>query len=119
MIHYNKKLRQPACNLRNQQTKAERLLWSQLRRRQIHDCQFNRQKPLNGYIVDFYCAAANLVIELDGAYHFEADQLAYDAERTAILEALDLQVIRFTNQQVLNELDRTVQIIKAVVASRL
>ena len=119
MIHYNKKLRQPSCNLRSQQTKAERLLWLQLRRKQIHNCQFNRQKPLAGYIVDFYSATAKLVIELDGAHHFEVDQLAYDTERTAILEALDLKVIRFTNQQVFNEPDKTVQVISNVVLSRL
>ena len=111
MLKYNKNLRQAACHLRNRQTEAERLLWSQLRRKQIHGLQFYRQKPLSGFIVDFYCPAANLVIELDGGHHCEENQRAYDTERTYALESLGLKVIRFTNQQIMENLNQSVVVI--------
>lgn len=65
MQPYKSTLKLFARNLRNNMTDAEQLLWSKLRRKQILGVQFYRQKPLANYIVDFYCAAANLVIELD------------------------------------------------------
>ena len=76
-------------------------MWSEiLRRRQLTGFKFLRQKPIDGYIVDFYCAALALVIEIDGDSH--ADKAEYDAERTRILNAYDLQVIRYTNDEVLS-----------------
>ena len=70
-----------------------------LRRRQLVGFKFLRQKPIDGYIVDFYCAALGLVIEIDGNSH--ADKADYDAERTRILNTYGLWVIRYTNNDVL------------------
>lgn len=82
-------------------TPAEAKMWSEiLRRRQLVGFKFLRQKPIDGYIVDFYCAALGLVIEIDGDSH--AEQIEYDAERTRILNAYGLQVVRYTNAEVLS-----------------
>lgn len=79
---------------------------------------FSRQKPLAGYITDFHCAKAKLVIELDGSQHFEEQHRLNDAERTRVLEALGLEVLRFDNRQVLLELDGVVEVITKVVGER-
>ncbi|WML92152.1 endonuclease domain-containing protein [Thiothrix lacustris] len=85
---------------RKNPTPAEYKMWSGiLRRRQLTGFKFLRQKPIDGYIVDFYCAALALVIEIDGDSH--ADRAEYDAERTRILHAYGLQVIRYTNDEIL------------------
>jgi very-short-patch-repair endonuclease len=105
--------------LRSNLTDAEQLLWSKLRRKQILGVQFYRQKPLANYIVDFYCAAANLVIELDGSQHFEPDHQASDAERDRALESLGLLVLRFDNRQIMQELDAVMQVIFEAVEKRI
>ncbi len=88
MLPYNKALKPLSRSLRSALTQAEQRLWERVRRKQIAGVQFYRQKPLAGYIVDFYCASANLVIELDGSQHMEADAQAYDLHRTQVLEGL-------------------------------
>lgn len=80
--------------------------------------QFYRQKPLANYIIDFYCAVARLVIELDGDQHFEPDARADDAQRTRSLEALDLQVLRFDNRQMLSEMDEAMKVIDEMVKAQ-
>ncbi|MFA5837503.1 MAG: DUF559 domain-containing protein [Bellilinea sp.] len=87
--------------MRKNATDAEALLWQLLRDRQFLGYKFRRQHPIAGFIADFYCHEAHLIIELDGAGHAEDSQASYDTERTQNLEALGLQVIRFWNQQVL------------------
>ncbi len=97
---YHDKLVALARVNRKNPTPAEHKMWSEiLRRRQLTGFKFLRQKPIDGYIVDFYCAALAVVIEIDGDSH--ADKAEYDAERTRILNAYDLQVIRYTNDEVL------------------
>ncbi|ALQ50706.1 endonuclease domain-containing protein [Nitrosomonas ureae] len=111
MQPYKSTLKPFSRTLRSNLTDAEQLLWSKLRRKQILGVQFYRQKPLANYIVDFYCAAANLVIELDGSQHFEPDHQASDAERDRILESLGLRVLRFDNRQVMQELDAVMRVV--------
>ncbi len=118
MQPYKKTLKPFSQTLRKNQTEAEQILWSRLRRKQILDVQFYRQKPLLNYIVDFYCAAANLVIELDGSQHFEPQAQEYDNERTKQLETLDLRVIRFTNAQIFNELENVMEVIYGEIRTR-
>jgi very-short-patch-repair endonuclease len=98
-------LKPRARELRNAMTWHEQALWSRIRRKQLSGAQFYRQKVLAGYIVDFYCPAAALVIELDGCQHKREDAIAYDHERTRTLNALGLAVLRFDNTQVRNDLD--------------
>ncbi|MEY4750717.1 MAG: hypothetical protein RIQ60_2931 [Pseudomonadota bacterium] len=71
--------------------------------------QFYRQKPIAGYIVDFYCAAVRLVVELDGSQHAEPDAADYDRQRTEVLQSLGLRVLRFDNRQVLTEMEAVLQ----------
>jgi len=89
-------------------TDAEKLLWSKLRSKQILGLQFYRQKPILNYIVDFYCPAANLVIECDGSQHFTDDGLEADRVRDKALAQLGLKVLRFDNGQVMGQINDAV-----------
>ncbi len=86
-----------ARKLRNNQTDAEKRLWSCLRNRQLHGYKFRRQYPVGPYIVDFICLNKGLIIELDGGQHLE--QEAYDARRTLFLNQKKFKVIRFWNNE--------------------
>jgi very-short-patch-repair endonuclease len=90
--------------LRKEMTRAEKALWGILRSRKLHNFKFRRQHPVQSYIADFFCHQAGLVIELDGDIHENKDIAENDNERTAQLEAQGLVVIRFTNDEVLNDL---------------
>ena len=95
---HNKTLVPNARNLRKNMTKEERHLWYDFLR--SYPVKFLRQKPIGNYIVDFYCAAAKLVIELDGSQHYEPENILKDAIRTARLEEFDLQILRIPNNAV-------------------
>jgi len=92
--------------LRKSMTRAEKVLWEKLRRKQLEGIRFRRQHPINIFIVDFYCHQANLVIEIDGGIHNETDQLERDENRTCELENFGLKVIRFTNEEVINQTEK-------------
>jgi len=96
-------VKQFARNLRREQTPAESRLWWHLRNRQFHGWKFRRQVPIEGYIADFVCIDAKLIIEVDGGQH--AQNTPRDAERSAHLERLGFVVIRFWNQDVLKNTD--------------
>jgi very-short-patch-repair endonuclease len=89
-------------------TDAERLLWSKVRMRQLKDFIFYRQKPIGVYIADFYCPRAKLVIEVDGGQHFKDDNIEYDRLRNEYLASLGLRVLRFTNTEVLGNIEGVV-----------
>ena len=90
-----------ARQLRKSLTDAERVLWNILRNRQVLGYRFRRQAPIGPYIVDFVCFENRLVIEVDGGQHVE--QADYDADRTGWLEGAGYRVMRFWNNQVLEE----------------
>ena len=92
-----------ARELRKSMTDAERKLWQGLRLRQMHGHKFRRQFSLGRYIVDFICLEARLIVEVDGGQH--ADEKYGDAQRDALLTAQNFRVLRYWNNQVLNELD--------------
>ena len=98
---------------RGEPTPAEALLWERLRRKQIHGERFRRQYVFERFIVDFYCPAALLVVEVDGEIHQQ--QKDYDAFRTEFLEALGLQVVRFTNDEVFDDIEHVVEQIELLV----
>jgi very-short-patch-repair endonuclease len=103
--------RQFARALRQQMTRAEDILWRSLRGSRFEGAKFRRQVPIDRYVVDFYCHAAKLVVELDGKQHeWFAD---YDSGRTEILERLGIRVIRFTNDEVCNDVDAVLARIRA------
>jgi very-short-patch-repair endonuclease len=87
------------------------LLWYRIRRKQLCDVQFYRQKPIANYIVDFYAPTIKLVIEVDGGQHFENKHLEYDSKRDNHLLTLGLNVLRFDNLQVLTSIDNVLEAI--------
>ena len=118
MQPYKKSLKKNARNLRNHPTDAELKLWLHLRHKQILETQFNRQKPILNYIVDFYCAKARLVIELDGDQHMEPINQLKDQKRDKALKELGLTVLRFSNREVLMETDSVLSVIYATVEAK-
>lgn len=106
-----------ARRMRRKPTPAEAVMWSHLRARRLGGHKFRRQHPIDPYIVDFYCAQAGLVVEIDGDIH--ARQAEYDRARTAWLEKKGLRVIRFTNTQVEQNLNGVLEDILAQVESLL
>lgn len=113
-IKKNSQLLERAKELRREMTPQERKLWYCFLRR--YPVKIYKQRIIDSFIADFYCASARLVIEVDGSQHYTEDGLAYDAARTKCLEKYELKVIRFSNKQidrgfqsVCNEIDRNIQ----------
>ena len=99
MYKHNKSIVPLAKNLRKNMTKEEKHLWYDFLR--THPARFIRQKALGPYIVDFYCAVAKLVIELDGSQHFSDEHFEYDVKRTEFLgKEYGIRVVRFTNIEI-------------------
>lgn len=96
---------QYARSLRRQPTEAETLLWRLLRNRRLGGFKFRRQYPVDKYILDFYCPAKHLAVELDGGGHAEPDQAHHDSERTAYLHSQGIRVLRFWNPDVLQQFE--------------
>ncbi|MBC7876789.1 MAG: endonuclease domain-containing protein [Anaerolineales bacterium] len=102
-----------AKELRHEPTPAEAKLWSQLRGNRLNGISFRRQHAIGPYIADFCSPKIKLIIELDGSQHLEQEQ--YDTERTAFLESLGYKVIRFWNNDVVNNMDSVLTFILNVV----
>lgn len=117
MLYYNQKNKTNSRNLRSNQTDAEILLWSRIRRRQIKNVQFYRQKPIGNFIVDFYAPSAKLVIEVDGGQHFDETYIEQDKKRDWYLKQLNLKVLRFDNLEVLQSIDNVLQAIFEEITS--
>ena len=101
-----------ARELRHPQTDAEGQLWARVRNRQL-GVHFRRQQPIWRFIADFFCASARLIIEIDGDSHAEPNQLEYDAARSNWLETRGYRVVRFTNAEVMNQLNGVLEAIAA------
>jgi very-short-patch-repair endonuclease len=86
--------------LRLSPTSAEAVLWEQIRDRRLGGLKFRRQHPWHGYVLDAFCPAARLVIELDGAVHLSQEQSRLDADRQTLLESEGIRVLRFRNEEV-------------------
>ena len=108
MLPYNKKLKQYSRELRKNMTDAERFLWSKIRMKQLNDYQFYRQRIVGDYIVDFFCYSARLVIEVDGGQHYSKKGAETDKIRDDYLRYLGLKVLRFTDTDVLKNIDGVV-----------
>jgi very-short-patch-repair endonuclease len=98
IIPYRKDLKEKARSLRKQMTLPEVLLWNKLKNFQMMGYDFDRQKPLDSYIVDFYCKDLQLVIEIDGDYHNQSDAAEYDYQRQEKLELFGLKFLRFSER---------------------
>ncbi|AJY47711.1 endonuclease domain-containing protein [Martelella endophytica] len=102
--------------LRRNETDAEKVLWRELRNRNLNGFKFTRQYPIGPFIADFACREKTLVIELDGAQH--ADNMR-DMERTRYINSAGFSVIRFWNEEVLREREDTLETIVAILEERL
>ena len=114
---HNKQLVPLAKQLRKEMTKEERHLWYDFLR--SYPVRFSRQKVLGKYIADFYCSEAQLIIELDGSQHYEADVIQKGADRTAFLEGYGLTVIRIPNNEVKRNFRGVCEYIDATVKQSL
>ena len=101
-----------ARELRKKMTPAEIELWNHLKNKQILGLRFRRQHPIDIFIVDFYCHNIRLVIELDGGIHNNPENTEHDKNRTAELERFGIKVIRFNNEEVMDDAEKVVRIIK-------
>ena len=102
-----------ARTLRRQQTRAEQLLWSRLRNRQLEGCKFRRQQVIGPCIVDFLSVQPKLIIEVDGGQH--AGWALQDAQRTGCLQRIGYQVLRYCNDQVLRDVEPVIESIRAAL----
>lgn len=94
-----------AKQLRKRMTPAEILMWDKLKNKQFKGYKFRRQHPIHHFIVDFYCHALKLIIEIDGKYHDSEEQKKEDLNRTELLQFQGLKEIRFSNEEVIHDMD--------------
>ncbi len=94
-------------------TKAEIILWSKLKGKQLKDLKFRRQYGINNYVGDFYCPELKLAIELDGDVHGYTSRIAYDKQRQREIEVLGIKVLRYTNNDVIKNLESVLSDITA------
>ena len=98
-----------ANELRKNMTEAEDKLWQRLRNRKLNNLKFRRQHPVNKFIADFFCTEKELIIEVDGGIHNDPDAKEHDENRTYELEQFGLKIIRFTNEEVMNDIDKVLE----------
>ncbi len=115
-VHYNRNLKQRARDLRKNGTLSEALLWQQLKGRQILGYKFTRQKPIDNYIVDFYCPSIKLAIEIDG--HSHDQKIDQDIWRQNQLEILGIKFLRFTDEDVKKNMNAVLMKIKDELGGR-
>jgi very-short-patch-repair endonuclease len=114
---YNPVFLKKSRELRKNMTRQEKHLWYDFLRN--YSAKFYRQRAIDWYIVDFYCAKAHLAIELDGGQHMENESREYDRLRTKILEKYDVEVLRFTNTDIDKRFDAVCTVIDRTVQERL
>jgi len=107
----NPSTHQHAKELRGRTTEAEQKLWALLRNRQLKGKKFRRQHAIAGYVADFYCHEAKLVIELDGNIHTTREAKAYDHSRTVLLKEMGITVLRFWNSELITDPAKVLQTI--------
>ena len=104
--------------LRNNPTAAETVLWRHLQGRQVLGKKFRRQYSVGRYIVDFFCVECDIAVELDGAPHFRELKTDYEGERTALLEELGIELVRFENRMVHENIEAVLETIREAIRSR-
>lgn len=115
--YYSKlELKERRRQLRLNMTKAEKILLNHLNRKQIQGCRFLRQFSIENFIVDFFCPALNLAIEIDGSSHLTPKEIEYDSDRQEGLESLKITFLRFINDEVYFDLDNVVKDIELKVS---
>jgi very-short-patch-repair endonuclease len=110
-IYYNPKLKKLSRKLRKESTLSEVLLWQRIKRRQIKEYQFSRQKPIGNYIVDFYCSKLRLAIEIDGRSH--EHKTAEDKVRQERIERMGIRFLRFQDRAIKKNIENVVRTLEA------
>jgi cyclase len=115
-MHYgaSKQIFQNAYALRKDMTEAEKKLWERLCKNQL-GVKIRRQHPLLNYVADFYCHQVKLIIEIDGGIHLVKENKEYDKSRDEVMTQYELKILRFTNNDVLNDIDNVVGKIKNTI----
>ena len=113
----NKELKELSTKLRNDATPEENKLWFEFLR--TYPVQFNRQRIVGNYILDFYCAKAKLVVEIDGSQHYENKGILYDSKRTDYLEEFGLYILRFSNLEINEKFYEVCTVIDEAVKKRI
>lgn len=112
IIPYNPKLKELARQLRNNSTKAEVFLWQKLKRKQMYGYDFHRQKPIDNYILDFFCNELMLGIEVDGYSHQIIEVFENDEKKTVKMNDLGITILRFSDKQIFNDMDNVLRAIE-------
>ena len=107
----NSSTKRTAAMLRRNMTLAELILWKKLKDRKIFNTKFRKQHPISFFIVDFYCHEYKLVVEVDGEIHNEQELIEHDLNRTAELNKYEIEILRFTNDQVIYKIDWVIKIV--------
>ncbi|MBD0368129.1 MAG: endonuclease domain-containing protein [Flavisolibacter sp.] len=118
-MHYGtaKNIFQYAELLRKNMTPAEKMLWDRFYKNQL-GVRIRRQHPIGKYIADFYCHEAKLIIEIDGDIHLIKENKEYDIGREVCLNEFGIEIIRFTNDEVMNNVEEVIQKIKSKIEQR-
>lgn len=115
IITYQNYLTTYSRRLRKRMTRAEQVLWHHIRRRQVNNVQFVRQRPIGNYIVDFYSKDYKLVIEVDGGVHYSPEARQKDFIREQVIKSFGIRVLRFTNEQVLFDMGKVLSALRTVL----
>ena len=115
MLPYDKRLKERSRILRENMTAAEEYLWAKIRTDKVQGYRFYRQKPTGIYIADFYCHKAKLVIEIDGSQHSSIQNREYDQGRSDFFMGLGIRVIRFSNRDILSNINAVLEKIKQLL----
>ena len=107
--------RRAAVDLRRRETESERVLWEALRDRRFLGRKFRRQQAVGPFVVDFFCAAERLVVEIDGSIHDGVDQIAADESRQRVIESVGMRVVRVRSELVLNDLNAALHTIETAM----
>lgn len=111
LIYNKSELKGLRQKLRNNAPKAEQILWSRLKGKQLNGLKFRRQNSIGRFVLDFYCPALKLAIEVDGPSHFKRDARLYDLEREAFIRQFNIEFLRFTNQDIYENLEGVLEMI--------
>jgi very-short-patch-repair endonuclease len=112
---YDKSLKELARQLRNGSTKAEIVLWQKIKRKQMYGYDFDRQKPIDNYILDFFCYDLMLGIEVDGYSHEFLEVYNKDLIKEAKMNELGIEVLRFSDHQVLKDTENVIRAIEQYI----
>jgi very-short-patch-repair endonuclease len=115
LIPYNPKLTALARKMRNESTKAEVILWLQLRNNQMYGYDFDRQKPIDNFILDFFCYELMLGIECDGLSHHFEEVFEKDQKKEQRLKELGVTILRFNDSQVLSDIQNVLKVIEQFI----